>query len=123
GRRLPAAQRVERAHSGAAHRPRPAGEQQRQVRSGRFSRLGAGDRRTPHAPATGARERGSAERSVSMKRLGRWLLVALALGGVGVTIGVPDTRKLSQYAATIEAVAGSDLQLRPLTGYSLTISQ
>ena len=132
-----------------------------------------------------------------MKRLGRWLLVALALGGVGscssdagtgppvpgvltislatpnsgadgavqfrvtgpvaptsvtaapglrvfsqpltmvtrvavtgtltngavVTIGVADTRKLSQYAATIEAVAGSDFQLRPLTRYSLTISQ
>src|SRR5204862_7353958 len=79
----PAAQRGEHAPSGAAHRPRPAREQQRQVRSGRFSRLGAGDRRTPHAPATGARERGSAERSVSMKRLGRWLLVALALGGGG----------------------------------------
>ena len=43
--------------------------------------------------------------------------------GAVVTIGVPDTRKLSQYAATIEAVAGSDFQLRPLTGYSLTISQ
>jgi len=43
--------------------------------------------------------------------------------GAVVTIGVPDTRKLSQYTATIEAVAGSDFQLRPLTGYSLTISQ
>ncbi len=42
--------------------------------------------------------------------------------GAVVTIGVPDTRKLSQYSATIEAVAGSDFQLRPLTGYSLTIS-
>ena len=43
--------------------------------------------------------------------------------GAVVTIGVADTRKLSQYVATIEAVAGSDFQLRPLTGYSLTISQ
>jgi len=43
--------------------------------------------------------------------------------GAVVTIGVPDTRKLSQYTATIEAVAGSDFQLRPLSGYSLTISQ
>jgi len=43
--------------------------------------------------------------------------------GAVVTIGVPDTRKLSQYAAAIEAVSGSDFQLRPLTGYSLTISQ
>jgi len=43
--------------------------------------------------------------------------------GAVVTIGVADTRKLSQYAATIEVVAGSDFQLRPLTGYSLTISQ
>jgi len=43
--------------------------------------------------------------------------------GAVVTIGVPDTRNLSQYVATIEAVAGSDFQLRPLTGYSLTISQ
>ena len=43
--------------------------------------------------------------------------------GAVVTIGVADTRKLSQYTATIEAVAGSDFQLRPLTGYSLTISQ
>lgn len=46
----------------------------------------------------------------------------LANGAV-VTIGVPDTRKLSQYSATIEAVAGSDFQLRSLTGYSLTVSQ
>src|SRR5437667_12815161 len=131
-----------------------------------------------------------------MKRLGRWLLVALALGGAGscssdagtgpvagvltvslatpnagsdgaiqfrvtgpvaptsvtaapglrvfsqpltmvtrvavtgtltngpvLTIGVADTRKLIHYATTIEAVAGSDFQLRPLTGYSLTIPQ
>ncbi len=43
--------------------------------------------------------------------------------GAVVTIGVADTRKLSQYTATIEAVAGSDFQLRPLSGYSLTISQ
>ncbi len=43
--------------------------------------------------------------------------------GAVVTIGVADTRKLSQYAATIEAVAGSDFQLRSITGYSLTISQ
>ena len=43
--------------------------------------------------------------------------------GAVVTIGVADTRKASQYAATIEAVAASDFQLRPLTGYSLTISQ
>jgi len=43
--------------------------------------------------------------------------------GAVVTIGLSDTRKLSQYAATIEAVAGSDFQLRSITGYSLTISQ
>src|SRR6266699_2495939 len=115
-----------------------------------------------------------------MKRLGRWLVVALAVGGAGscssdagtgpvagvltVSLTTPnvgsdgaiqfrftgplaptsitaapglrvfsqpltivtrlaDTGKLSQYAAAIEAVSGSDFQLRPLTGYSLTISQ
>jgi len=43
--------------------------------------------------------------------------------GAVVTIGVADTRKRSQYSATIEAVTGPDFQLRSLTGYSLTISQ
>jgi len=42
--------------------------------------------------------------------------------GAVVTIGVADTRKPSQYAVTVQAVAAQDFQLRPLSGYSLTVS-
>jgi len=42
--------------------------------------------------------------------------------GAIVTIGVADTRKAAQYAASIQSVAASDFQLRSLTGYSLTVS-
>jgi hypothetical protein len=42
--------------------------------------------------------------------------------GAVVTIGVADTRKATQYTATVQAVAAQDFQLRPLTGYSLRVS-
>jgi len=42
--------------------------------------------------------------------------------GAVVMIGVADTRKAAQYTATVQAVAAQDFQLRPLTGYSLTVS-
>jgi hypothetical protein len=47
---------------------------------------------------------------------------ALANGAV-VTIGVADTRNVSQYAATVQAVAAPDFQLRSLSGYSLRVAQ
>jgi hypothetical protein len=47
---------------------------------------------------------------------------ALTNGAV-VTIGVADTRAVTQYAALIQAVSASDFQLRSLTGYHLTVSQ
>ena len=47
----------------------------------------------------------------------------LASGAI-LTIGVTDVRQAAQYAATIQGVAASsDFQLRPLTGYHLTVSQ
>ena len=46
----------------------------------------------------------------------------LANGAV-VTIGVADTRNVSQYAATVQAVAAPDFQLRSLSGYSLRVAQ
>jgi hypothetical protein len=46
---------------------------------------------------------------------------ALANGAV-VTIGVADTRKAAQYAASIQAVATPAFQLRTLTGYSLRVA-
>ncbi len=42
--------------------------------------------------------------------------------GAVVMIGVADTRKAAQYTATVQAVAAQDFQLRPLTGYFLTVS-
>lgn len=47
---------------------------------------------------------------------------ALASGAI-LTIGVADIRKLTQYVATIDEVAGRDYGLRPLAGYSLTVSR
>lgn len=41
-----------------------------------------------------------------------------------ITIGVPDVRQAAQYLATIQGVAASaDFQLRPLSGYALTVSR
>jgi len=144
----------------------------------------------PSRPSNGDCERAQAERSGSMKRLGEWLLVALALAvgagscsdgghrprwrdcslsrlrlqprrgrcdsvqrvraggaherhgrtgtsgvrtaplhadrvavtgtltnGAVVTIGVADTRKAAQYAATVQDVAALDFQLRALARY------
>jgi hypothetical protein len=42
--------------------------------------------------------------------------------GAVVTIGVADTRNAAQYAASVQAVAAPDFRLRPLAGYSLTVS-
>jgi hypothetical protein len=42
--------------------------------------------------------------------------------GAVVTIGVADTRKAAQYAASIQAVATPAFQLRTLTGYSLRVA-
>ncbi len=61
--------------------------------------------------------------SEPLAMVNRMAVTGTLTNGAVVTIGVADTRKASQYSATIEAVAGSDFQLRPLTGYSLTISQ
>src|SRR5206468_6494593 len=81
GRRGPTPEWVEPAHGRAAERSRPAREQQQLLRSGRLSRLGAGDGSAAHGRATGAGERGPAERSIAMTRLRGWLLVVLALAG------------------------------------------
>ena len=42
--------------------------------------------------------------------------------GALVTIGVADTRNAAQYTAIVQSVAAPDFQLRPLSGYSLTVS-
>ena len=46
----------------------------------------------------------------------------LANGAV-LTVGVAHLSKAAQYAATVQSVAAADFQLRPLSGYSLTISR
>lgn len=44
--------------------------------------------------------------------------------GAVLTIGVADVGQVTQYRATIQSVAASaDFQLRPLAGYSLTVSR
>ncbi len=53
----------------------------------------------------------------------RFALTGVLKGGTIVTIDVPDVTKAREYRATIEAVAASDFQLRPLTGYSLTVTR
>ena len=53
----------------------------------------------------------------------RFAVTGTLTNGAVVTIGVADTRQATQYVATIQSVAAADFQLRPLTGYSLTISQ
>ncbi len=55
--------------------------------------------------------------------LTRFAVTGTLTNGAVVTIGVADTRNVAQYAATVQAVAASDFQLRSLTGYSLTVSQ
>ncbi|MGH7547772.1 MAG: hypothetical protein ACREMM_06335 [Gemmatimonadales bacterium] len=52
----------------------------------------------------------------------RFALTGTLTNRVILTIGVADARRASQYVATIEQVAGEDLQLRSLAGYSLTVS-
>jgi hypothetical protein len=42
--------------------------------------------------------------------------------GVILRIGVPDTRRASQYVATIQNVAGNDYSLRGSVGYLLTVA-
>lgn len=53
----------------------------------------------------------------------RVALTGTLTNGVVLTIGVADARRASQYVATVEEVAGQDLQLRSPAGYSLTVSQ
>jgi len=43
--------------------------------------------------------------------------------GLLLTFGVRDVTRASEYVATIQDVAATNYQLRPLTGYSLTISR
>ena len=52
----------------------------------------------------------------------RFAVTGTLTNGAVVTIGVADTRNAAQYAATVQAVAAPAFQLRPLTGYSLTVS-
>ncbi|PYO96116.1 MAG: hypothetical protein DMD60_11630 [Gemmatimonadetes bacterium] len=54
--------------------------------------------------------------------LTRFAVTGTLTNGAVVTIGVADTRKAAQYAASIQSVAAPDFQLRSLTGYSLTVS-
>ena len=58
-----------------------------------------------------------------LSTLTRFAVTGTLTNGAVVTIGVADTRNVAQYRATVQAVAAADFQLRPLTGYSLTISQ
>ena len=57
-----------------------------------------------------------------LSTLTRVAVTGTLTNGAVVTIGVADTRKAAQYAATVQDVAALDFQLRPLTRYSLTVS-
>lgn len=53
----------------------------------------------------------------------RFALTGAIPTGTILTIGVADVNKASAYTATIQQVATSTYQLRPLTGYSLKVSE
>lgn len=53
----------------------------------------------------------------------RFAVTGTLTNGAVITIGVADTRQAAQYAATVQAVATPAFQLRPLTGYALTVSR
>ena len=52
----------------------------------------------------------------------RFAVTGTLTNGALVTIGVADTRNAAQYTAIVQSVAAPDFQLRPLSGYSLTVS-
>jgi len=57
-----------------------------------------------------------------LSTLTRVAVTGTLTNGAVVTIGVADTRKAAQYAATVQDVAALDFQLRALARYSLTVS-
>ena len=60
--------------------------------------------------------------SQSLSTLTRLAVTGTLTNGSVVTIGVADTRNAARYAASVQAVAAPDFRLRPLAGYSLTVS-
>jgi len=60
--------------------------------------------------------------SQPLSTLTRFAVTGTLTNGAVVTIGVADTRQAAQYAATVQAVAAPDFQLRALSRYSLTVS-
>ena len=52
----------------------------------------------------------------------RFAVTGTLTNGALLTIGVADTRNAAQYSAIVQGVAAPDFQLRPLSGYSLTVS-
>lgn len=60
--------------------------------------------------------------SQSLSTSTRFAVTGTLTNGALVTIGVADTRNAAQYIASVQSVAAPDFQLRPLTGYSLTVS-
>jgi hypothetical protein len=52
----------------------------------------------------------------------RFAVTGTLTNGAVLTIGVANTSKAAQYAATIQSVAAPDFQLRALSGYSLTVA-
>ena len=61
--------------------------------------------------------------SQPLTSLTRFAVTGTLTNGAVITIGVADTRNAAQYAATVQAVAAPDFQLRSLSRYSLTVSQ
>jgi hypothetical protein len=53
----------------------------------------------------------------------RFAITGTLTNGAVLTIGVADVGTVAQYAATVQAVAAPDFQLRSLSGYSLTVAR
>jgi hypothetical protein len=60
--------------------------------------------------------------SVALGATNNFAVTGPLTNGAILRIGVPDTRRASQYVATIQRIAASDYTLRGASGYSLTVA-
>jgi hypothetical protein len=53
----------------------------------------------------------------------RFALTGALMNGTVLTIGVSDIGQVASYVASVQQVAATSFQLRPLAGYSLTVAR
>ena len=78
--------------------------------------------RGPAVPLSAAAGTGLRLFAQSLTSTNHFAVTGTLASGTILTIEVPDVSQASAYTATIDQVAGSNYQLRALTGYSLTLA-